>query len=199
MCFLLGIDGSKLFSYLDICALFLPIVIILITFSGRYRESTQEYGILLLIRSYGKEKHMLKVLLDILLECMCLFILEIGVYWLNGISIFNMKISWIILEAIFYIIGVFELVLFQFFLEMLFPEKIANILAIVGGMSALLLWQYELGKSQMIILSPIVMFSRWNGIDVMNEQILYTFLYQILLIFVCIMILLKLIQRKDIL
>lgn len=112
--------------YLDVLALCLPVIFLLLYFSGNYTNYVEGYGRLLIIRNYSKRKMIWKQCLSMAGRLFLLTILEIVLWKIQNQSFESFKMP---LYQVFltYYLCVCAMIFLQYFFETFLSVQAANL------------------------------------------------------------------------
>lgn len=176
----------------------LPVVFILLFFSGTTQEITQDYGKLLIIRNYSKTKLILKRLFKNSVMLSIIVLLQCAVFLFINSSLIQVE-NGMLKSLVMYFIILNSMIMLQSLLELYIAAQSASVILLVYSFASYYIVQItEENVILKILLFPCLMFGMQNG-AVNCENIYYIYLTTgVLMNFFLIMLCIRKFKRTDI-
>ncbi|MCD7826197.1 MAG: DUF2705 family protein [Clostridiaceae bacterium] len=146
---------------------FFPIPFALFLFWGTSSELTEGYGKLVIIRSYGRSLICIQKIGKLFLKMAGIAYFQILIFTINNNSWENISLTVMIYVIAAYYLGLFAIILLQFYLELMIDTTYANTTVIIFSLISIFIGNIVLsaqkGKWLIFILFPNLMFGRRNG------------------------------------
>lgn len=164
----LMIFESQTGNLLQILYAFTPIPFLLFEFSGRGRELTEGYGKLWVIRAYKRERLCLNTIKKCGFELLIIVLYQTIVFSLADEKWHAISMGQTVLILLTYYLGLFAVVLLQFYLEFVMETSYANIFTNIFFLVSLFVGNKVLISDRLswlgIIFFPNMLFGTRNGI-----------------------------------
>lgn len=158
-----SLSGNMLLTLYSI----IPIPFLLMFFSGDMEDVTKGYGKLLLVRSYGKGRLMVRLIVRTFLYVTAVSLVMTAAFTLIRIECWKLlSLEQAAQGLVMYILTMTAMVLLQYLLELFMEVQYANLAVIIGLVTALLISgsigaEYEEFN---LLLFPNLAFAQKNGI-----------------------------------
>lgn len=153
----------------------LPIPFLLFMFSGLVQELIEGCGKLWIIRNYQKEKLYLKVIGNCAIKLLAFVICQIFVFSIAKRNWQSISVNQIGKIMVIYYLGILEIVLLQFVLELFIDVSYANLITNIFFVGSLVLGNIFLPIEKMkwigLVLFPNLLFGGRNGI--IHQEIIH--------------------------